>query len=556
MLPQIEPPKANPENLLTIVRDAYRGKVVLPEFQRSFVWAREDIEELVVSIMNGYFVGTFLLLDTPSDKPMFPFRTVEGLDEINPAAGHQPHATVRLVLDGQQRVTSLFYVLYEPPIPLRNAKNPYRFFFRIDQALDADPEDAIYGISEADRRRLAEMEKLVAEYRAIAFSLFRDASRFYSWLKEQTFLKTDNEKRLIEAFYHRFERFMVPVVALSAEAGKDNVVNIFERINRTGQSLSLFDLAVARLYLKGLKLREMWAGFVEQGRETAEVIRPEFLLKVIALWEGKEPRKGSLLDVIDRLDRKEFEQRWGLAAQFMLDAYRRVTATQGGYGALSPGWIPYSTLLVPLAALLYAICERKGGADAYSKLDQWYWGNVFAQRYDSAVDTKSYQDFKDVRSWIETGNAPAWLTNLGIEALNLNVDEPRSALYKGMMCLVVLEGAKDFIYGQPAVLKQCQDDHIFPRSKFGKAANVNSVLNRTLISSNPVKSDKRPSEFLPVILKQHGGDRKRLREALASHLITERAQQAMEQDDFDAFITARQAAFAERIREKLGRPQG
>jgi uncharacterized protein with ParB-like and HNH nuclease domain len=58
------------------LEDAFDGKVVIPEFQRSFVWAREDIEELLLSILQGYFLGTFLMLDTPTDRPMLPFRSV------------------------------------------------------------------------------------------------------------------------------------------------------------------------------------------------------------------------------------------------------------------------------------------------------------------------------------------------------------------------------------------------------------------------------------------------------------------------------------------------
>jgi len=76
-------PKANPENLLEIVKDAYRAKVVVPEFQRSFVWSRENIEEFLASIIQGYFVGTFLMLDTTPEHPMFPFRVVEGLETVN-----------------------------------------------------------------------------------------------------------------------------------------------------------------------------------------------------------------------------------------------------------------------------------------------------------------------------------------------------------------------------------------------------------------------------------------------------------------------------------------
>lgn len=553
MLRPIESPKANPERLLGIMDDAYIGKVVIPEFQRSFVWAREDIEELLVSILQGYFVGTFLLLDTPTDKPMFPFRSVEGLEEINGAARPHNHPTVRLALDGQQRITSLFYVLYEPPIPLRNTKNPYRFFFRLDQALDADPSDAVSGISAADRRRMAEMDKLVADHRAVPFSLLRDSSAFYKWFyKEQKFLKGEDEKALIEGFYHRIQNFMVPVVALSPEAGKDNIVNIFERINRTGVTLSLFDLAVARLYLKGVKLRDLWDDFGRQHPQAAAVIKPEFLLKVIALYMDKEPRKSTLLDVIDELDKARFEQEWTAAARYVGQAHKRVNAPEGGYGSFDPDLIPYSTMIVPLAALLRAVEESKGGEEMYRKVDQWYWTNVFTQRYDSAVDTKSHSDLREMKAWFKGGPAPAWISGVSADAIDLDVDEPRSALYRGLMCLVVLEGARDFINGQAANLKECQDDHIFPRSKFAKAYNVNLILNRTLISSNQVKGDKKPSVFLPLILERHGGSWERLQRTLSSHLIPEAGLEALKRDDFDAFSEARRSQFVERLTQRLG----
>lgn len=101
-----------------------------------------------------------------------------------------------------------------------------------------------------------------------------------------------------------------------------------------------------------------------------------------------------LFDVIDSLDKSDFEQLWRRAAYFIVKAYERVTATRGGYGAFRNDLIPYATMLVPLAVLLEDIEDRKGGEEMYRKLDKWYWASVFTQRYDSAVDTKAYQDVK------------------------------------------------------------------------------------------------------------------------------------------------------------------
>lgn len=541
----MESPKANPEKLLSIIQQAYEGKVVLPEFQRSFVWAREDVEELLVSILRGYFIGTFLILDSPPEQVLFPFRMIEGLDQVNPDARGNRHATIRLVLDGQQRITSLFYVLYEPEIPLRNSQNPYRFYLRLDALMDGNPDDAVYGISLADRRRLSEMEKAVQAGEAIRFPLFRDAGGFYRWLYTQSerMLTEKDQRVIVESFYRNFADYMVPVVSVSPETGKENIVNIFERINRTGVSLSLFDLASARLYLKGINLRDLWDGFQKNNEILARIIKPEFLLKVIALLEGKEVRKSALLDIVDDLEPARFEMLWNRASDLLARAHQRLTSPDG-YGAFQDRWIPYSTVLVPLAVLLYHVEKRHGGEEMYQKVDRWYWGSIFTQRYDQAVDTTSYRDVNEVKAWLEGGACPAWLENFRVEQnIDLeSVEDQRSAIYRGLMCLIARAGARDFISGQPASLKECQDDHIFPKSKFKTEPQINCILNRTLISSNQIKGDKKPSVYLPLLLEKHGGSQERLRATLQSHLISEEAQRAMEADDFRGFIEARRRA--------------
>lgn len=535
----IETPKANPENLLSIIREAHNGKVVVPEFQRSFVWGREDVEELLVSILEGYFVGTFLLLDTMTRRPMFPFRAVEGVESVNPQVSPESHETVRLALDGQQRITSLFYALYEPDAPLRWARYPHRFFLRLDAALDGDIEEAVEGISTRDRRRMSEMQQLVDAELAIPMTRFRDSSEFYPWLyNEQKAWPDDESRSRIVALYNRMSSFMVPVVALSPSTGRDNIVNIFERINRTGVGLSLFDLAGARLYLKKVMLRDLWDEFQKNIPETAKWVKPEFLLKVVALLQGKEPRKRTLLDVIDDLDKPAFESRWYQAAEAIAQAHDRMTKR---YGALTSDWIPFSTMVVPLAALLHHLQQSHAGEDAYRKLDRWYWASVFSQRYDSAVDTKSYQDARDIRRWFEDGSAPDWLQRIGVGDVDLDISESRSAVYRGLMCLIVLQGAKDFLTGQSANLNECQDDHVFPKSVYGKKHLVDSILNRTLISkeSNGAKSNKHPSKFMEVCLTHHGGDEPRLLQTLRSHFISEEGYLGLLADDYDTFVSAR-----------------
>lgn len=551
MISDIESPKANPENLLVLVKQAYEGRVVVPDFQRSFVWSREDIEELLVSIFLGYFIGTFLMLDTSSSDPLFPFRPIEGLARVNPHANPSSQSTIRLILDGQQRITSLFYALYEPDIPLKWTSYPYRFFLRLDRALVGEIEDAIEGISQWDTRRVKEIQQLVQAHRALPISSLREAGRFYRWLyNEQTAWPSHDERNQIEALFQRLAQFMIPVVALPRETGKDNIVNIFERINRTGVRLSLFDLAAARLYVKNVKLHELWKAFEGGEPDAAEIVRPESFLRIIALMEGKVPRKGNLIDVVDSLDKPSFERRWHEATKAVVAAHERI---RYHYGAFNERLIPYSTMVVPLAVMLHMLEHRHAGEKDYRKIDRWYWGSVFSERYDSAVDTKSYQDVRDLGHWIDGGQVPEWLERLRFEDEDLAVAESRSAMYRGLMCLVVLQGARDFLTGNPAPLSTCQDDHIFPKAVYRNLYAVDSILNRTLISesSNAAKGSKKPSEFITICLQHHGNDEHRLLLTLRSHFISGEGYRALLADDFEAFVAARGQMFARAVASVL-----
>lgn len=470
---------------------------------------------------------------------------------VNNRAQPDRHQTVRLVLDGQQRITSTFYALYGPDISLRNSKYPHKFYLLLDEALNGNLDEAVVGISIQDRRRMSEVEDQVNAHRALPFSVFRAPGEFYRWLYQEQRVWGNEEARSIGELFQRFQNFMVPVVSLPPRAGTDNIVNIFERINRTGVSLSLFDLvAGARLYPKGVRLRDLWEAFKNGHQTLADVIWPEILLKVIAVLKEKEPRKGNLLRMLDELDAEEFQTRWREAEAAVCEAYKRI---ERHYGAFNRGWIPYTTMIVPLAVLLHRLKTMKAGADAYRKLDRWYWASVFTQRYDSAVDTKTYQDAHDVLSWIVEDAMPEWLRRVSVDAVDLSIAEPRSAVYRGIMCLIMRQGARDFFTGQPANLNTCHDDYIFPRGVYREIYPVDVVLNRTLISkeTNNIKRDRTPSEFMEECFLGHDKDEARLLDTLHTHFITREAHKALKNNGFETFTRERDAALKDAIKTVL-----
>src|SRR5690349_15717795 len=97
------------QNLVGLVEEAHKGRLCLPNFQRAFVWPRDQVADLVRSVLRRYYIGSLLLLRCDPDRPPFAPAFLRG---AKPA--HQEPRPDYLVLDGQQRLTSLLYALTAP----------------------------------------------------------------------------------------------------------------------------------------------------------------------------------------------------------------------------------------------------------------------------------------------------------------------------------------------------------------------------------------------------------------------------------------------------------
>ena len=136
-----------PIALQQLLKDAHEGKLQLPDFQRSFVWSDDAIQSLIASVAKGYPIGAFLSLQTGGEVRFKP-RLLEGVN------GSRSSSPQELLLDGQQRLTSLYQALYSKrPVRTLNSqrKEVDRFYYLdIRKALSAgaDVRDAIIGVPE------------------------------------------------------------------------------------------------------------------------------------------------------------------------------------------------------------------------------------------------------------------------------------------------------------------------------------------------------------------------------------------------------------------------
>lgn len=112
-------------SLSDVLRDIHVGKIQLPDFQRGWVWDEDHIRSLIASISLSYPVGAIMLLETGGDGVKFQPRAIAGVELDDPV---EPEY---LILDGQQRMTSLYLAIRSnKPVETRTDKGKkiYRFF--------------------------------------------------------------------------------------------------------------------------------------------------------------------------------------------------------------------------------------------------------------------------------------------------------------------------------------------------------------------------------------------------------------------------------------------
>ena len=133
-------------SLLELLKDIETGEVQLPDFQRGWVWDDDHIRSLIASVSLAYPIGAIMLLQTGGDGVQFQPRLVEGV-KLN--GDTKPEF---LILDGQQRMTSLYLSLVSGgPVPTRTEKGKdieRVYYLNIVKCLDPEEDrfDAVLSL--------------------------------------------------------------------------------------------------------------------------------------------------------------------------------------------------------------------------------------------------------------------------------------------------------------------------------------------------------------------------------------------------------------------------
>ena len=588
------------EDLKDILGRAQSGRLQLPDFQRDYVWGDEDIQSLIASIAKGFPVGALLTLETGGDVEFKP-RLLEGV----PAQDVRPQ---ELLLDGQQRITSLYRAMRSPdPVRTRTAQNKEvdRFYYLdIKQAVEqaADIAGAIVAVP-ADRmlRRnfgreiVLDLSTKEAAFAADMFPLnraFENRDWLYEWRdywRARGRDVADLERDFYRLVIDRIERYKMPVIRLDSSNTREAICLVFEKVNVGGKKLDAFELVTAIYAAQEFDLREDWNGLPGQrekgrhGRIVGTRNRRDVLSEVASIDYLQactllHTRATRLARAAEGREGRELPQvacnREALLA-LPLHGYRaHADAVEDGF--VSAGtflneqkiiWhkdVPYPPLIVGLAATFAILGSAGETAAAKEKLALWFWSVTLGELYGSTTESRLARDVPELAEWIKgRGPRPRSMDEAIFQQDRLRSLRSRlSAAYKGLHALMMRHGCRDFISGRPTDLMTFFNDridihHVFPKAWCTRRgippSTFNAIVNKTPLSraSNLAIGGDAPSTYLRRIEAKHGLTTGQLDQILESHLIDPAH---LRNDDFDAFYDARLAVLSDLVRDAMGKP--
>jgi hypothetical protein len=547
----------NARPLKDLLSEIHNRTMALPDFQRDFVWDPGVTQELIVSIANNYPAGS--LLRVRDTKRIFAAREFEGAPPLN-GAKH-----TFLVLDGQQRLTSLYQAFY--------GVGEHRYFLELKKLIDgADFEEAIFHVRAKKLwAKTRENFEVQANELLLPLSVLKEgANGFGQWsldvsrrLADKPRIELEDALAHIGKIWVQFiDKYEFPVVTLTENTDADALCTIFETLNRTGVKLTVFELLTARFWPESIRLRAMW----DEAKKIYPIIEefdvdPYYMLQGISLACRKFPscKRSDVLTLAG----EDINNWWARISQGMAWG---LEILRDDCKVMLPKWLPYQTMLPTFAAVTAktGIPKTAGAGSQRERLKQWFWCAVFGQAYESAPNSQSAKDVVEILRWLQGGEQPETISNLKFDPKSLRDITPRQrSIYRGVICLILDtgKGARDFhtqsvITGKLMNEEGIDDHHIFPDGYLEQAGVTSSrlrdcVLNRTLIdrTTNQMISDRAPSDYLKEIKNTPGFP---FEKVLESHCLPIGDDSPLLRDDFGEFLTWRQNQLWKKIQAATG----
>lgn len=558
--------EATVEELVGMIQ---RRELGLPEMQRRYVWRSPRVRDLLDSLYRGYPSGAVLLWETDEDVP---------LQEFAVEQRGTPYQTKRLLLDGQQRLTSLSAVIRGEPVTVRGRKRPIELLFNLEHPddltvvtevdEDGDDDDDL-SEDEADSTE----DELQKRFDKMTFVVgTKKLEQLPHWVKVTEIFKTDEdapflERAGIEKFsdprYKKYSQRLAQVRAirkyvyrmdvLERRLSYDEVTEIFVRVNSLGAKLRSSDLALAQITAKWRGSLKIFQAFQEQCfNEGFDLDLGLHLKALIAFATGQ-----SRFLTVGSLSLSALQQAWTECVpgiQFALNFLR------SNVGIDSPALLSSPFLIVTLA--YYGHKRRfELTASESARLQHWVLLANAKGRYSrGSSETLLDQDLSTLRD----GKGPDELLDrlrLQVGRLDISPDElegrnQRSALFKTMFLAFKKAGAKDWRSNLAISLDHAgnqhrlQFHHIFPKAILKASVTsreADDIANLAFIGgrTNQQISDKEPAKYIAALLEKGGAG------AFSSQCIPTTSE-LLETASYKDFLVERRRLISARLNEFLG----
>lgn len=565
----------------------HEGKIQLPDFQRKWKWDNDRIRGLLSSISLGHPVGVVMLLDVGEE-------VVFATERLSGSAADLGTKPERLLLDGQQRLTSLYQSLFSSNSvdteDSRKKKLKVYYYMKIDESLDlaANREDAIIAVPEDrivredfGRTVVADYSTMEKECAAGVFPLSKvfDSGHVIEWLIE--YLKcgqNQNEQRdkfstFQKQVLQNFTGYKVPTIVLTKETSRDAVCTVFEKVNTGGVPLNVFELLTATFAMSGFKLKDDWEDRCKKWKDRKvlnNVDSVDFLQSVSLLatldrrksWVGTEAERPGVSckkhDVL-RLSLDDYK-RWAESLTQSLVECAKFLSEQHVFVARD---LPYRTQLVPLSVIKVLLGSKFDDRGVNEKVKQWYWCGVLGELYGGANETRFARDVEQVPDWITgNGSAPGTVeTAIFGDKRLLTLKSRNSAAYKGIYALLMADGCRDWLENKKldwAVFNEYKVDihHIFPK-KWCIRNNIDnhrreSIVNKTALSrrTNQKIGGKSPKIYVPKIVEEAEVSDTEFDALLGEHFVDP---VALRTANFDEFFEARFQSICDLVSRAMGK---
>jgi hypothetical protein len=522
--------------------DIDTGRTKVPMFQRDFVWSDAQTAKLVDSIIKGFPIGAFIFWQTRDE-----LRHIRNIGNINlpdTPKGESRH----YVLDGQQRITSLYAVRKGVRITRDGQEIDYKKI-SIDLSRDPDAEEEIVSAEPPTSG------PYITVYELLNGSFAELAEKFNS---NELRNRVDAYRRCLTGY--DFSTIVIRDYPLEVAC------EVFTRINTGGTALTLFQIMVAKTYDESRKFdlaREYDWLIDNKGQDKDledagfETIPESTVLQCIAAHLIKQVRARDIL----KLDRDNVIDSWPVVKEGIFTAvdycrtHLRVPVSR---------LLPYDALLVPLT---YFFIRMKGHAPSSVQdklLTQYFWWASLSNRFTSGSEGKIAQDLLRIDE-ILTEKSPDYSG----EEVRISIDELRwrrfrtgDSFCKAILCLYAYHEPKSFQSNSLVKLDNSwlriatskNYHHFFPKDHLAKAGSfsdeqANSILNITLVDDYLNKRKiraKAPSMYMKDFAKKN----KKIQETMKT-LINDLDAFGVWNDNYSAFVEERGRAVLEELESRL-----